>query len=376
MIDVVIVGGGPVGLFLACELKLAGVDPVVLERLPEQSQDDKAHGVVGQAVRLLDDRGLYERFGGSGAPEPLPTFFFGTLTLPVHVLGDDNPMFMLQINQRDLERHPRRAGRRTGRRRSPRPRGPEVRAGGRPRRSRRREPRRRAGEPQRPVPRRVRRRPQRGPEAGGHRVPGNRRRTGGVARGHHRSDRADQAGAGRPGRDRRVRGDLRLLPPDGTRGHLDRVPRSRAPLHHDARMGGPPRRQLPRSGRADDVRGAGGERRTGPRRAGGPVRAAGRARRPSCAGSAGGTRGWRSATATGGSSSPATPPTSMPPRAAPASTWGCRTPRTWRGSWQRTCTGGPPTDCSTATSRNAARSASACSRRRSRRRPSWRRAAP
>ncbi|GGP03866.1 FAD-dependent oxidoreductase [Nonomuraea glycinis] len=104
MIDVVIVGGGPVGLFLACELKLAGVDPVVLERLPEQSQDDKAHGVVGQAVRLLDDRGLYERFGGSGAPEPLPTFYFGTLTLPVHVLGDDNPMFMLQINQRDLER--------------------------------------------------------------------------------------------------------------------------------------------------------------------------------------------------------------------------------------------------------------------------------
>lgn len=104
MFDVLIVGGGPVGLFLACELKLAGVDPLVLERLPEPSQADKAHGLVGQVVRLLDDRGLFERFGGSGVPKPLPMFFFGTLPLPVHVLGDDNPMYMLQINQRDIER--------------------------------------------------------------------------------------------------------------------------------------------------------------------------------------------------------------------------------------------------------------------------------
>ncbi|MFI7450412.1 FAD-dependent monooxygenase [Nonomuraea sp. NPDC049714] len=104
MFDAVIVGGGPVGLFLACELKLAGVDPVVVERLPEPSQADKAHGIVGQAVRLLDDRGLFERFGGSGVPKPLPTFFFGTLPLPLHVLGDDNPMYMIQINQRDIER--------------------------------------------------------------------------------------------------------------------------------------------------------------------------------------------------------------------------------------------------------------------------------
>ena len=72
MFDVIIVGGGPVGLFLACELKLAGIDHVVLERLPQASQADKAHGIGGQVVRLLDHRGLFEWFGGQGAPTPAP----------------------------------------------------------------------------------------------------------------------------------------------------------------------------------------------------------------------------------------------------------------------------------------------------------------
>ena len=104
MEDVVIVGGGPVGLFLACELKLAGIDPVVLERLPEPNQSDKAHGLTGQVVRLLDHRGLFERFGGTGTPAPAPMFFFGTIPLPLHVLGDSNPLYYLPINQRDIER--------------------------------------------------------------------------------------------------------------------------------------------------------------------------------------------------------------------------------------------------------------------------------
>lgn len=86
MFEVVIVGGGPVGLFLACELKLAGADPVVLERLRSPNQADKAHGLTGQVVRLLDHRGLFERCGGTGAPEPAPAFFFGALPLPLHVL--------------------------------------------------------------------------------------------------------------------------------------------------------------------------------------------------------------------------------------------------------------------------------------------------
>ena len=104
MFDVIIVGGGPAGLFLACELRLAGARPLVLERRPEPDQADRAHGLSGQVVRLLDHRGLLERCGGRATPEPVPGHFFGGLPLPLHVLGEANPMYLLPCNQRDLER--------------------------------------------------------------------------------------------------------------------------------------------------------------------------------------------------------------------------------------------------------------------------------
>lgn len=103
MFDVIIVGGGPVGVFVACELKLAGAKPLVIERLSSISQDDKAHGLTGQVVRLLDHRGLFERASGTSIPEATPGFFFGAMPLPLHMLTDDNPMHLLPINQRDFE---------------------------------------------------------------------------------------------------------------------------------------------------------------------------------------------------------------------------------------------------------------------------------
>jgi 2-polyprenyl-6-methoxyphenol hydroxylase-like FAD-dependent oxidoreductase len=103
MFDIVIAGAGPNGLMLACELSLAGVRPVVLERLPERGTEQRANGLVGQVVRMLDRRGLYEPLSGSTEPpSPTPGFVFGALPLELSLL-DDNPMYTLAVPQRRIE---------------------------------------------------------------------------------------------------------------------------------------------------------------------------------------------------------------------------------------------------------------------------------
>jgi 2-polyprenyl-6-methoxyphenol hydroxylase-like FAD-dependent oxidoreductase len=103
MEEVVIAGGGPNGLMLACELKLSGVNPVVLERLPEISTEPRANGLVGQVVRMLDRRGLYERLSPTPSPPvPVPGFVFGALPLNLSVL-DENPLYLLPVPQRRIE---------------------------------------------------------------------------------------------------------------------------------------------------------------------------------------------------------------------------------------------------------------------------------
>jgi 2-polyprenyl-6-methoxyphenol hydroxylase-like FAD-dependent oxidoreductase len=56
--EVVISGGGPVGLMLACELRLAGVDVLVVERLPEPDQTIKAGGFTLPTAEAFYRRGL------------------------------------------------------------------------------------------------------------------------------------------------------------------------------------------------------------------------------------------------------------------------------------------------------------------------------
>jgi 3-(3-hydroxy-phenyl)propionate hydroxylase len=69
--EVVIAGGGPTGLMLGAELKLAGVDVVIIERLANQYVDgSRARGLHSRAVEVLDQRGIAERFISEGQQHP------------------------------------------------------------------------------------------------------------------------------------------------------------------------------------------------------------------------------------------------------------------------------------------------------------------
>src|SRR5215510_167252 len=72
---VVIAGGGPTGLMLAGELKLAGVDVVIVERRADQSVDgSRAGGLYARTLEVLDQRGIAERFIAEGFVGPALAF--------------------------------------------------------------------------------------------------------------------------------------------------------------------------------------------------------------------------------------------------------------------------------------------------------------
>ena len=59
--DVVIAGAGPVGLFLSCELALAGLSVLVLERLSDPQTPLKAPGMGSRGLNLPSAQALHRR---------------------------------------------------------------------------------------------------------------------------------------------------------------------------------------------------------------------------------------------------------------------------------------------------------------------------
>lgn len=72
--DAVIVGGGPVGLWLSCELRLAGLDVCVIERRSKRMEQSRALSIHGRTLEVFAMRGLVQRFLSRGTPVPTGHF--------------------------------------------------------------------------------------------------------------------------------------------------------------------------------------------------------------------------------------------------------------------------------------------------------------
>src|SRR5262249_12462074 len=68
--DVAVVGGGPVGMWLAAELHRGGVRPVVLERQAARSPYSKAMTIYPRTVEQFAMRGIADRWLAEGTPVP------------------------------------------------------------------------------------------------------------------------------------------------------------------------------------------------------------------------------------------------------------------------------------------------------------------
>ena len=81
--DVIVVGAGPVGMMLASELRLAGLDVVVLEKLDKPTGLSKALGITGRGEDFLAMRGLLDRFRRRAPPAPPGVHHFALIPLDV-----------------------------------------------------------------------------------------------------------------------------------------------------------------------------------------------------------------------------------------------------------------------------------------------------
>ena len=99
--DVIVVGSGPTGLLLAGELTLAGVDVIVLEKLPARTGQAKALNLQPRSAEVLDLRGLLDA-AHEKAMADVPDGHFAGISLDYRAL-DTRHRYQVGIPQRRVE---------------------------------------------------------------------------------------------------------------------------------------------------------------------------------------------------------------------------------------------------------------------------------
>ena len=115
--DVLIVGAGPVGLLLACELQRCGVAYRIIDKIRDFPKTSRAMGVQPRTMEVLDSLGVAEQVLAQG--HPLRGIFVmrgRRVVAPIEAHSAPRPdqpyRSVMTINQAAVEKHPSREARR------------------------------------------------------------------------------------------------------------------------------------------------------------------------------------------------------------------------------------------------------------------------